>query len=52
LRTPWRLDSFEKKAESSHGKVIRITDQTRSSVQRLIASMEKQAGMTFTAGRW
>src|ERR1019366_6504720 len=37
------LDSFEKKAESSHGKVIRITDQTRSSVQRLIASLEKQA---------
>src|SRR5664280_1261734 len=32
------LDSFEKKAESSHGKVIRISDQTRSSVQRLIAS--------------
>ncbi len=24
------LDSFEKKAESSHGKVIRISDQTRS----------------------
>jgi hypothetical protein len=37
------LDSFEKKAESAHGKVIRITDQTRSSVQRLIASLEKQA---------
>ena len=37
------LDSFEKKAESSHGKVIRITDQTRTSVQRLIASLEKQA---------
>jgi len=37
------LDSFEKKAESSHGKVIRITDQTRSSIQRLIASLEKQA---------
>ena len=37
------LDSFEKKAESSHGKVIRISDQTRSSVQRLIASLEKQA---------
>jgi Fe2+ transport system protein B len=36
------LDSFEKKAESSHGKVIRISDQTRSSVQRLIASLEKQ----------
>ena len=29
--------------ESAHGKVIRITDQTRSSVQRLIASLEKQA---------
>jgi len=37
------LDSFEKKAESAHGKVIRITDQARSSVQRLIASLEKQA---------
>jgi hypothetical protein len=37
------LDSFEKKAESSHGKVIRISDQTRTSVQRLIASLEKQA---------
>ena len=37
------LDSFEKKAESSHGKVIRISDQTRSSVQRLIASLEEQA---------
>jgi ATP dependent DNA ligase C terminal region len=37
------LDSFEKKAESSHSKVIRISDQTRSSVQRLIASLEKQA---------
>ena len=36
------LDSFEKKAESSHGKVIRITDQTRSSIQRLITSLEKQ----------
>jgi vacuolar-type H+-ATPase subunit H len=37
------LASFEQKAESSHGKVIRITDQTRSSIQRLIASLEKQA---------
>jgi hypothetical protein len=37
------LESFEQKAESSHGKVIRITDQTRSSIQRLIASLEKQA---------
>jgi len=37
------LDSFEKKAESSHAKVIRISDQTRTSVQRLIASLEKQA---------
>ena len=35
--------AFEKKAESAHGKVIRITDQTRSSIQRLIASLEKQA---------
>ena len=33
------LESFEKKAESSNLKVIRISDQTRSSVQRLIASM-------------
>src|SRR6202050_1910702 len=37
------LDRFEKQAESSHGKVIRISDQTRTSVQRLIASLEKQA---------
>jgi len=37
------LDSFEKKAESSHAKVIRISDQTRTSVQRLVASLEKQA---------
>src|ERR1700740_2043058 len=37
------LNSFEKKAESSHGKVVRITDQTRTSIQRLIASLEKQA---------
>ena len=37
------LESFEQKSESSHGKVIRISDQTRSSVQRLIASLEKQA---------
>src|SRR5271157_5609981 len=37
------LDGFEKKAESSHGKVIRISDQTRTSVQRLVASLEKQA---------
>src|SRR5689334_13498399 len=37
------LDSFEKKSEASHAKVIRISDQTRSSVQRLIASLEKQA---------
>jgi len=37
------LDSFEKKAESSHSKVIRISDQTRSSAQRLTASLEKQA---------
>jgi hypothetical protein len=37
------LDTFNKKAESSHGRVIRISDQTRSSVQRLIASLEKQA---------
>src|SRR5579864_7537138 len=37
------LESFEQKAESSHGKVIRISDQTRTSVQRLITSLEKQA---------
>src|ERR1700689_587536 len=37
------LDRLEKQAESSHGKVIRISDQTRSSVQRLITSLEKQA---------
>ena len=37
------LERFEKQAESSHAKVVRITDQTRSSVQRLIASLEKQA---------
>jgi hypothetical protein len=37
------LESFEQKAESSHGKVIRITDQTRTSIQRLISSLEKQA---------
>ncbi|HZT32767.1 MAG TPA: hypothetical protein VE999_01680 [Gemmataceae bacterium] len=44
------LDSFEKKAESAHGKVIRITDQTRSSVQRLIASLEKQADVYGKSG--
>src|SRR5579885_3617595 len=37
------LERFEQKAESAHGKVVRITDQIRSSVQRLIASLEKQA---------
>jgi len=37
------LERFENKAESAHGKVIRITDQTRTSIQRLIASLEKQA---------
>ena len=37
------LQKFEGQAESSHGKVIRITDQTRSSIQRLIVSLEKQA---------
>ena len=44
------LDSFEKKAESAHGKVIRITDQTRSSIQRLIASLEKQAEIYGKSG--
>jgi len=37
------LGRFEQKAESSHGKVIRITDQTRTSIQQLISSLEKQA---------
>ena len=37
------LGRFEEKAESAHGKVIRITDQTRTSIQRLISSLEKQA---------
>jgi hypothetical protein len=37
------LQNFERQAEGTHGKVIRITDQTRSSIQRLIASLEKQA---------
>jgi Fe2+ transport system protein B len=41
---------IEKKAESAHGKVIRITDQTRSSVQRLIASLEKQADIYGKSG--
>src|SRR5664280_1634254 len=44
------LDSFEKKAESAHGKVIRITGQTRSSIQRLIASLEKQAEVYGKSG--
>ena len=44
------LDSFEKKAESAHGKVIRITDQTRTSIQRLIASLEKQAEVYGKSG--
>jgi hypothetical protein len=44
------LGSFENKAESSHGKVIRISDQTRSSVQRLIASLEKQADVYGKSG--
>jgi hypothetical protein len=37
------LDGFEKKATTAHEKVVRITDQTRTSVQRLVASLEKQA---------
>lgn len=37
------LDSFEKKAVSAHTNVVRITDQSRSAVQRLITSLEKQA---------
>ena len=44
------LDSFEKKAESSNLKVIRITDQTRTSIQRLITSLEKQAEMYGKSG--
>ena len=43
------LDSFEKKSESSHGKVIRISDQTRSSVQRLIASSKSRPTPTARA---
>jgi hypothetical protein len=31
------LDRFEKQAESRHGKQIRISNQTGSSVQRLIS---------------
>src|SRR5208282_4266673 len=37
------LDGFEQKATTAHEKVVRITDQTRTSVQRLVASLEKQA---------
>ena len=37
------LQNFERQAEGTHGKVIRITDQTRTSIQRLISSLEKQA---------
>jgi len=37
------LDGFENKATNTHGNVIRISDQTRTSVQRLISSLEKQA---------
>jgi hypothetical protein len=44
------LDNFEKKATDSHNKVIRITDQTRTSVQRLIASVENQAEVYGKAG--
>ena len=44
------LDNYEKKFTESHGKVIRITDQTRTSVQRLIASVEKQAEVYGKSG--
>jgi hypothetical protein len=44
------LDSFEKKSESSHGQVIPISDQTRTSVQRLVASLEKQAEIYGKSG--
>jgi len=36
------LENFERKATSSGEKLVRINDQTRTSVQRLIASLEKQ----------
>jgi len=36
------LENFERKATSSGEKIVRINDQTRTSVQRLIASLEKQ----------
>ena len=44
------LDGFEKKAESSYGKVIRISDQTRTSVQRVIDTVQKQAEMFGKSG--
>ena len=37
------LQSFEKQAESSYGKVLRISDQTRNSVQRITDTVQKQA---------
>jgi hypothetical protein len=43
-------DSFEKKSESSHGKVIRISYQTRTSVQRLVAFLGKQAEIYGESG--
>jgi hypothetical protein len=44
------LDSMGDKAEKTGNKVVRINDQTRSSVQRLIASLEKQADVYGKTG--
>lgn len=44
------LDSFEGKATSAHTNVIRIADQTSTSVQRLIASQEKLAEVAGKTG--
>ena len=37
------LDGFEKKATTAHDRVVRITDQTRTIVQRLVAD-PREAG--------
>jgi hypothetical protein len=44
------VDTFEKKVESALSKVVRITDQSRTSVQRLITSMERQAELAGKSG--
>ena len=44
------LDAFERKATSSGEKMVRINDQTRSSVQRLITSLEKQTEVYGKSG--